>query len=43
MFEKLLPGRPVLLLQALIPRGPGAELIVLCVVLGLRSTEQLLG
>lgn len=43
MFERLLPGMPILLLQAVVPRGPGTELIVLCVMLGLGSTEQPLG
>lgn len=30
-FEKLLPGMPVLLLQAVVPRDPGAELTILLV------------
>lgn len=42
-FEKLLPGMPVLLLQAVVLRSPGAELIVLCATLGLGSIEQPLG
>ena len=40
-FEKLLPVMSVLLLLVVVPRGPGAELIVLHIVLGLRSIEQL--